>query len=169
MGVSSERDASLVDALDTSEYDNKPERFRARLAWQQVVGQVGIGVSTNNLATAVTVELDHRGMSITVGPSGSRTGSVIRHILLTNPLGFKKTWKCDYREIELAELVVVPWILNPPRRIRSVTEAVRLRMGPSRVRPVLMLPEAGELLVALERHGVKTDRPLNNVRWVGRD
>ena len=87
------------------------------------------------------------------------------------PLGlFRTSWTCHYREIELAQTVVIPGWLAMAKRDKSLTEAVRLHMGSSRARPVLLTHDIDRLLSELELHGVKTDRvskELNRL-WVGR-
>ena len=65
---------------------------------------------------------------------------------------------------------MIPRWLAVAKRDKSLTEAVRLHMGASRARPVLLTHEIDRLLAELDRHGVMTDRgpkKLNRL-WVGR-
>jgi hypothetical protein len=56
------------------------------------------------------------------------------------------------------------------KRDKSLNAGVRLRMGGSKARPVLLTHEIDRLLAELERHRVKIDpvpKELNSA-WIGR-
>jgi len=137
----------------------------AEFCLQPAIGRVGLHAWAWNPLALVSVELADQSVLI------RRVKQYPLPLRLFFPLGlFRTSWTCNYDEIERAQAVVIPRWLAMAKRDKSLTEAVRLHMGASRARPVLLTHEVETLLSELELHGVKTDRgpkKLNRL-WVGR-
>ena len=132
---------------------------------QPAIGRVGLHAWAAAPLALANVDLTDQSVSIT------RAKQSPLPLRLFLPLGlFRTSWTCNYDEIERAQAVVIPRWLAVAKRDKSLTEAVRLHMGASRARPVLLTHEIDRLLAELDRHGVMTDRgpkKLNRL-WVGR-
>jgi hypothetical protein len=139
--------------------------FIAEFCLQPTIGGVGLHTWAARPLPLVRVELADQSVRIT------RVKEHPFPLRLFFPLGlFKASLTCDYHDIALAQIVTIPGWLATAKRDKSLTEAVRLMMGASRARPVLMLHETENLLTELEHHGVKIDRVAKqlNRAWIGR-
>ena len=141
------------------------ELFNAEYCFQPVFGRVGFFAWAWNPLAKVVVVLGDDGIRI------ARAKPFPIPIRFLFPIGLVKlTWNCAYNEIVLAQPVAIPGWLAQTQRNRSLTKRVRLDMGDSRARPVLILSEIDELLAELERHGVTTELAAKkmNKLWIGR-
>jgi hypothetical protein len=139
--------------------------MRAEFCLQPVIGQVGLHAWAWRPLALVRVELTDQRVLI------ARAKHYPLPLRLLLPIGlFKSSWSCSYQEIELAQTVVIPGWLDMAKRDKSLTEAVRLHMGPSKARPVLLTHDIDSLLSEFALHDVEVDRiPLElNRAWIGR-
>jgi len=120
----------------------------AKFCFQLHVGRLGLSTSWNFELPSVQLEFRQDGVSI---PAASRR-------LMGIPI-FSNSWRAQYREIEVAEAVVIPrWISLRDLDREKAAFGIRLVMAdPLRSRVLLFTDEVEEVVASFKSHHVRVD------------
>jgi hypothetical protein len=144
-----------VTILD-KELPTQSQPLRARMCVQPCIGRIGVGMWASAPLPRVEVSICPRQLQIT---QTSR-----RWV----PLGFSRV--IEYRDIEIAQAVSLPWWLVLWLDHLPPPVGIRLNMGEWRSRVVLFDLDTALLLSSVEGRGVRVSLdPIRlNPLWIGR-